>query len=339
MDIYKFTWTVSGLFCLVASGITLDLIYKHLQHYNTPSLQRYIVRILWLIPIYALDAFLSLRFYESSLYFDVWRDCYEAYVLYCFFSLLIAYLNGVDALEEILESKPPIAHPFPLCFLPKFKPGRQFLLWSRRCVLQFVFVKPILACVSLFLDVMGMYDEASINLKSGYLYIAIANNVSITLSLYFLVLFYMSTEENLQPFKPLPQFLCVKAIIFFSFWQGIIIIGLVKFNMIVDVGQFTAGNIALFGQNFLICIEMLVLAIVHRFVFDYQKFVKTSPRDCESFDHRSSPSRPKDSSQSSSRIPKNIAVLKNLQDVADVSDMLDDARSVLSPLPKHSKKY
>lgn len=38
------------------------------------------------------------------------------------------------------------------------------------------------------------------------------------MSLYFLVLFYMVTEDHLQPYKPLPKFLCIKAIIFFSFW-------------------------------------------------------------------------------------------------------------------------
>lgn len=93
----------------------------------------------------------------------------------------------------------------------------------------------------------------------------------------------MVTEENLEPYKPLPQFLCVKALIFFSFWffsillvafvtretncsvrQGIIIVALVKFHLIVPIGNFTSENIALFFQNFLICIEMFVFAIIHR---------------------------------------------------------------------------
>lgn len=81
------------------------------------------------------------------------------------------------------------------------------------------------------------------------------------------MLFYIVTEENLKPHHPLPQFLCIKSIIFFSFWQGIVIVALVKFDLIVDVGDFTAGNIALFVQNFLICIEMFILAIIHRYDF------------------------------------------------------------------------
>ena len=36
--------------------------------------------------------------------------------------------------------------------------------------------------------------------------------------MYFLVLFYMSVKEELAPIKPVPKFLCIKAIIFFSFW-------------------------------------------------------------------------------------------------------------------------
>lgn len=37
-------------------------------------------------------------------------------------------------------------------------------------------------------------------------------------SLYCLVLFYMAAEMRLDPFRPLPKFLCIKAVLFFSFW-------------------------------------------------------------------------------------------------------------------------
>ena len=54
----------------------------------------------------------------------------------------------------------------------------------------------------------------------GYLWITLIYNVSITLALYGLALFYMATRDMLSPYSPAWKFACVKAVIFLSFWQA-----------------------------------------------------------------------------------------------------------------------
>jgi hypothetical protein len=52
----------------------------HLRFYRAPNEQRHIVRILFIVPIYAFDSWLSLLFFtneEYYVYFDTVRDCYE----------------------------------------------------------------------------------------------------------------------------------------------------------------------------------------------------------------------------------------------------------------------
>lgn len=52
----------------------------HLRFYSSPREQRHIVRILFIVPIYALDSWLSLLFFTNDqyyVYFDTVRDCYE----------------------------------------------------------------------------------------------------------------------------------------------------------------------------------------------------------------------------------------------------------------------
>jgi len=56
--------------------------------------------------------------------------------------------------------------------------------------------------------------------KGGYLYITMVYNVSISLALYALFLFYFATKDLLRPYDPVLKFLAVKSIIFLSFWQG-----------------------------------------------------------------------------------------------------------------------
>ena len=57
-------------------------------------------------------------------------------------------------------------------------------------------------------------------MHSGYLYITIIYNVSITLTLYALFLFYFATRDLLTPYDPVLKFAIIKSVIFLSFWQG-----------------------------------------------------------------------------------------------------------------------
>lgn len=53
---------------------TATQIYKHLKYYTEPVFQRYIIRIVVMVPIYAMLSFLSLVFRKASIYFDTIRD-------------------------------------------------------------------------------------------------------------------------------------------------------------------------------------------------------------------------------------------------------------------------
>ena len=59
----------------------------------------------------------------------------------------------------------------------------------------------------------------------------LVNNASVTLALYYLVYFYHATLpcEPLQRAKPLLKFIAVKLIVFFCFWQSMVISLLVSF--------------------------------------------------------------------------------------------------------------
>ena len=55
-------------------------IYLHLRYYSCPNEQRWIIRILFIVPIYSFTSWLSLMFFSNDnyyVYFDSVRDCYE----------------------------------------------------------------------------------------------------------------------------------------------------------------------------------------------------------------------------------------------------------------------
>ncbi|PNJ23293.1 TMEM184A isoform 11, partial [Pongo abelii] len=81
---------VSGIFVWTALVLTCHQIYLHLSSYTMPQEQRYIIRLLLIVPIYAFDSWLSLLLlgdHQYYVYFDSVRDCYEAFVIYSFLSL------------------------------------------------------------------------------------------------------------------------------------------------------------------------------------------------------------------------------------------------------------
>lgn len=55
-----------------------------------PSVQRRILAILAMVPIYSITSWLSLVFPSTEVTLSTIRDCYEAYIIYTFMALLIA---------------------------------------------------------------------------------------------------------------------------------------------------------------------------------------------------------------------------------------------------------
>ncbi|KAF7261516.1 hypothetical protein EG68_01211 [Paragonimus skrjabini miyazakii] len=75
----------TGLVAFSAILITCYQIYSHLSNYTCANEQRWVVRILFYVPIYAFQSWLSLlllRHEDYYVYFDSVRDCYEG--KFCF---------------------------------------------------------------------------------------------------------------------------------------------------------------------------------------------------------------------------------------------------------------
>lgn len=49
-------------------------IIQHLRHYSEPLFQRYIVRIIFMVPVYAATSFASLMAESASIYIVTIRD-------------------------------------------------------------------------------------------------------------------------------------------------------------------------------------------------------------------------------------------------------------------------
>jgi len=106
-DPHLILWNSAAAFVLIGFPISIYGIVTHLSNYNQPETQVYIVRILFMVPIFSIQSWLGLRFKDYSIYFETIRDFYEAYVLYSFLQFLIQVLGGEEALILMLKDKSP----------------------------------------------------------------------------------------------------------------------------------------------------------------------------------------------------------------------------------------
>ncbi|KNZ80394.1 Transmembrane protein 184 like protein [Termitomyces sp. J132] len=267
---------LSGVSTLVAVVVSATSIYLHLKNYRKSILQRMVIRIMVMVPIYAVSSLIALFSLEAAFVIDAVRDLYEAFVIYCFFVLLLSYLGGERSLLILLHGRSPKTPVFPANLFSREidVSDPHTFLFLKRGILQYVQVKPVLALVTFILKAFGKFNEGDFRANSGYLYVSIIYNASICLSLYCLAVFWLCVNDDLKPFRPVPKFLCVKGILFFSFWQSIGISVLVAARVIKKLGPYTdAEHISLGLTDTLICLEMPIFAFAHMYAFAHTDYI------------------------------------------------------------------
>jgi hypothetical protein len=126
------------------------------------------------------------------------------------------------------------------------------------------------------------------------------------------MLFYMAMHTELSPLNPLRKFVTIKLVVFFSFWQGLVITLLCSLNILKPSHEsfrtyqspedFSGGL-----QDFIICIEMFFAAIGFAWSFP--------PRDYMTGEHP--------------------GFWKSVYALFDMADVVDDVQGVSTPFRSH----
>ncbi|KAL2825204.1 organic solute transporter Ostalpha-domain-containing protein [Aspergillus cavernicola] len=260
------------------------------------------------VPIYAASSWASIISLKASLWLAPIRDVYEAFTIYTFFQLLINFLGGERAVIIMMHGRAPVQHAWPLNhFLSKVDiSDPHTFLTVKRGILQYTWLKPILAIASIIMKATDTYKEGYLGISSGYLWTGILYNISVTISLYSLALFWVCLHNDLAPFRPVPKFLCVKLIIFASYWQGFFLSILQWLGALPNgTGDYTPDNLAAAIQDILICFEMPIFAVAHWHGFSWHDYA--------------------DPTISSARLP----VIYALRDAFGARDLVEDTKMTL----------
>lgn len=222
-------------------------------------------------PIYAIDSFVGLLDFQGSkaffMFLDSVKECYEALVIAKFLALMYSYLNisiSKNIVPDEIKGRQ-IHHSFPMTL---FQPHTAHLNHNTLKLLkywtwQFVVIRPMCSILMITLQLLGAYPS-----WVSWTFTIILN-ISVSLALYSLVVFYHVFAKELAPHNPLAKFLCIKGIVFFCFWQGIVLDILVALGIIrshhvwLDVEHIEEAL-----QNLLVCVEMVFFAAFQQYAYN-----------------------------------------------------------------------
>ncbi|KAL4387631.1 hypothetical protein GQ457_09G002070 [Hibiscus cannabinus] len=260
----------SGACVLLTLHFTQQLVSQHLFHWKNPKEQKAILIIILMAPIYAVDSFVGLLDVRGSkaffMFLESIKECYEALVIAKFLSLMYSYLNisiSKNIVPDEIKGRE-IHHSFPMTlFQPRTaKLNHRTLKLLKNWTWQFVAIRPVCSILMITLQLLKIYPSW---LSWTF---TIILNVSVSLALYSLVVFYHVFANELAPHKPLAKFLCIKGVVFFCFWQGVALDMLVEMGVIrshhywLDVEHIQEAL-----QNTLVCLEMVVFSFVQQYAY------------------------------------------------------------------------
>ncbi|KAI9371242.1 organic solute transporter Ostalpha-domain-containing protein [Aspergillus egyptiacus] len=282
---------VVGAFALIAGLISFYLIMQHATHYSKPVEQRHIIRILLMIPIYSLVAWLSTHDYKQAVYYDVLGDCYEAFTISAFFALLCHYIApDLHSQKDYFRGIQPKNWVWPVNWLQKISGGkngiwrvpRSGLTWFNVIwvgVFQYCLLRVLMTIVAVITQKFDVYCEQSLNPAFAHIWVLVIECVAVTIAMYCLVQFYIQIKEEISEYRPFLKILSIKLVIFLSFWQTSLISFLYSSGVITASEKIAAPDLKVSLANLIISVEMALFAILHLWSFPWKPYTVESQND------------------------------------------------------------
>ncbi|KAL8254546.1 hypothetical protein R6Q59_032767 [Mikania micrantha] len=185
---------IAACFVLVALLLSSLTILQHLKFYTNPEEQKWIVAVLFMVPVYATESILSLWKPVFALVCDILRSCYEAFALYSFGSYLIACLGGERRVVELLENEKETLLKKPLLDGKDLKPdlnrtslckffrqprilGEELLQIEKFGLVQYMILKTFCSFLAMVLELLGVYGDGEFKWYYGYMAVAAVAHV------------------------------------------------------------------------------------------------------------------------------------------------------------------
>ncbi|KAF3767465.1 DUF300-domain-containing protein, partial [Cryphonectria parasitica EP155] len=272
--------------------LSFFLIYMHAAHYTKPAEQRNIIRILFMIPIYAASNFLQLYFYHHAVYYSVISDCYEAFAIAAFFSLMCQYVapNLHEQKQFFRQLSPIQPWVLPLNWFKAMCGGdrgpwrtpKSGLTWFNIIwigVYHYCFIRVIMTIVAVVTQHFKKYCESSLSPLFAHIWVLAVECVAVAIAMYCIIQYYVQFKQQLAYHKPFLKVLSIKLVIFLSFWQSVIIsiISSSWLTLLHSTSTLQYPDISTGIPALMLSVEMFIFSILHIYAYPWQPYRQGAP--------------------------------------------------------------
>ncbi|KAJ8130316.1 hypothetical protein O1611_g3315 [Lasiodiplodia mahajangana] len=278
---------IAGGSTIISYIVSFYLIWQHALNYTKPREQKHIIRILFMVPIYATSAFLSLWFYWHAIYFQVISEAYEAFAIASFFALM-CHLVAPDLHEQkefFRQLHPVKPWILPLNWFAKccggergcWRTPKSGLTWFNIIwigVYQYCFIRVAMTIVAVVTQHFDRYCESSNSPVFAHVWVIVIEAIAVTIAMYCILQYYSQFRQPLAEHKLGLKVLAIKLVVFLSFWQTIAISLATSSTLhIVSANEKLAYPDLKVGiPSLLLCVEMALFAILHLWSFPYAQY-------------------------------------------------------------------
>ncbi|KAF2092690.1 hypothetical protein NA57DRAFT_82054 [Rhizodiscina lignyota] len=250
---------VSGATALFAGLLTIFLLIRHATHYSCPREQKQIIRIITIVPSFAIVSFLCVWLDGSpNLYIAPGRDVGEAFPMAAFFLLMTAYIAPNEQSQDDCFAQ--------LALLDKKgnELGGGSLVWFHKLafmVVQWLPISIILWIATAISLAVGTYCVDSNSIHFAHIWITILRMISTGLAIIAILRFYTRSKPLLKSRGTLKQLICFKAIVFLNFVQTFIFSFLRSSGALHPSKYFTLNDLSNGLPSLILCCEMAPIAL------------------------------------------------------------------------------
>ncbi|ORY65226.1 organic solute transporter Ostalpha-domain-containing protein [Pseudomassariella vexata] len=286
LTFHQLALLIGGVSAAIAILLSFYLMWRHASNYTKPREQKHIIRILFMIPVYATSAFLCIWYYWHAVYFQVMSDCYEAFAISSFFALMCHYMApDLHEQKDFFRTMNPIkpwvwpVNWFAKCCGGERGPWRipkSGLTWFNIIwigIYHYCFIRVTMTITAVLTQYFDRYCESSNSPVFAHIWVVGVESVAVSIAMYCVIQFYVQLREPLAEHSPFLKVLAIKLVIFLSFWQTVAIsVGTSTLHIIEANSVMAYPDIKVGLPSLLLCVEMALFALLHQWAFPYQPY-------------------------------------------------------------------
>lgn len=140
-------------------------------------------------------------------------------------------------------------------------------------IFQYCFIRVFFTIVSVVTQATGLYCETSLDPRFARVWSYGFTATSATIAMACLIQFYYQLKKDLAPYRPFLKILCIKLVVFFCFWQTLLI-GMLATDdgPLKPTEKIARPDLKIGIPSMLICVEMSIFAALHVWAFTWKPY-------------------------------------------------------------------